>query len=468
MTAPRDAHTATLLSSGKVLIAGGIDGNNISKTAELYDPATGHFTATGTMAGARVFHTATRLQTGLVLIAGGFDGSYLGTAEIYDPVSGTFRATKGAMNTPRDGHTATLLSDGTVLITGGTNSSGVLSSAEIYDPSLDSFTVVGGTMTSARTAHTATLSGSDKVLLAGGTSDGTTDLNTAELYDPDTQTFQTTSNMVTARSSHAATLLQAGNEGYIRAICTPGMMFTEFFAQTRDSGALNGIEVGKFAGASKVYAPYFSTASGTKTLLNLINANPYYDAQITLTLHGADGQILAAPVTQTLPQNAQLKDDLVNIFLSDPSVQNKTGWLEIDTTVDKVLGTVSFTDTNSVTLTSIELSATPLAHFLFPIIAQDSTYQTRVSILNPNGTAAKVTVELWGPGGTLDRSTNLQLSPGSQITQYLSDYFPNLDPRLIGNVRIRSDQPVHSNCMLSDRSLNFITAVPPILFPEKP
>jgi deoxycytidylate deaminase len=469
MTAPRDAHTATLLSSGKVLLAGGIDGSNISNTAELYDPATGHFTATGTMTGARVFHTATRLQNGLVLIAAGFDGSnYLGTAEIYDPVSGTFRATKGAMNTPRDGHTATLLSDGTVLIAGGTNSSGVLSSAEIYDPSLDSFTVVGGIMTSPRTAHTATLSGSDQVLLAGGTSDGTTDLNTAELYNPSTQTFQITSAMVTSRSSHAATLLQTGNEGYLRAICTPGMMFSEFFAETRDGGALNGIDVGKFAGVSKLYAPFVSTASGTTTLLNLINANPYYDAQITLTLHGADGQILTAPVTQTLPQNTQLKDDLVNIFQNDPSVQNKTGWLEISTTVDKVLGTVTFTDTNSVTLTSLELSGAPLAHFLFPIIAQDNTYQTRVSILNPNATAATVTVELWGPGGTLDRSTNLKLSPGSLTSQYLSDYFPNLDPRLIGNVRIRSDQPVHSNCILGDRSLNFLTAVPPIPLPVIP
>jgi hypothetical protein len=466
MTSPRDSHTATLLPSGKVLLVGGIDGNNVSNTAELYDPATGRFTATGSMTGARVFHTATLLSSGRVLIAGGFNGSYLGTAEIYDPVNGTFRVTAGAMNTPRDGHTATLLSDGTVLIAGGTNSSGVLSSAELYDPSIDSFTVVGGAMTSARTAHTATLSGSGKVLLAGGTSDGTTDLNTAELFDPTTQTFQTTANLVTARSSHAATLLQTGNEGYLRVICPPGMMFSEFFQATRDGGALNGIEVGNFAGVGTIYAPYFSSASGTRTLLNLINANPFYDAQITLTLHGVDGQVLTAPITQTLTQNTQLKDDLVNIFLNDPAVQNKTGWLEIASSVDKVLGTVSYTDVNNVTFASIELSGRPLSHFLFPIIAQDSTYQTRISLLNPNSTDTTATVELWGPGGTLDRSTSVKLAPRSLTTQYLSDYFPNLDPRLIGNVRIRSDQPIHGNCIMSDRALNFVAAVPPLPFPE--
>jgi hypothetical protein len=187
-----------------------------------------------------------------------------------------------------------------------------------------------------------------------------------------------------------------------------------------------------------------------------------------LTLHGADGQILAAPVTQTLTLNTQLKDDIVNIFLNDPAVQNKTGWLEIATPVDKVLGTVTYTDVNGVTQASLELSGTPLTHFLFPIIAQDGTYQTRISLLNSNATAATATVELWGPGGTLDRTTTVKLAPGALTTQYLSDYFPNLDPRLIGNVRIRSDQPVHSSCMLGDRALNFITAVPPIIFPEKP
>ena len=469
MTSPRDAHTATLLPSGKVLIAGGIDGSAVSSTAELYDPATDRFTPTGKMTSARVFHTATLLTSGRVLIAGGFDGTnYLGSAEIYDPVSGTFTATKGTLNTPRDAHTATMLSDGTVLLTGGTGSSGVLGSAELYRPVLSDFIPVGSAMSTARTAHTATLSGSGKVLIAGGTSDGTTDLNTAELYDPTTQTFQTTSNMSTARAGHAATILQTGNEGYLRGLCLPGMMFTEVFAATRDGGTLNGVEVGKFAGVTTVYAPFFSTAGGSKTFLNLINANPFYDAQITLTLHGADGQILTAPVTQMLDLNSQLKDDIENIFLHDPAILNKTGWLEIAASVDKVLGTISYSDVNSVTFTSLELSGAPLTHFFFPIIAEDSTYQTRISLLNAGSKTATAIVELWGPGGTLDRTTTVTLAPGSLTTQFLSGYFPNLDPRLIGNVRVRSDQPIHGSATLSDRSNNFITAVPAMVFPRQP
>ena len=146
MSNTRQYHTATLLPSGKLLIAGGSNISGPLSSAELYDPATGTFTPTGSMKIGRDRHTATLLTGGKVLIAGGHGNSgTLNSAELYDPASGTFTAT-GSMKIGRDLHTATLLPDGKVLIAGGENNNSAnlnLSTAELYDPAAETFADTG-------------------------------------------------------------------------------------------------------------------------------------------------------------------------------------------------------------------------------------------------------------------------------------------------------------------------------------
>jgi len=215
MSTNRTAHTATVLPSGKVLIAGGdaclFTGYYYEdcplSSAELYDVSAGTFATTGKMSVPRVFHTATLLPNGKVLVTGGHDAS----AELYDPSSGTFAAT-GSMSVGRSSHTATLLASGKVLITGGQGVSGVLATAELYDPNSGTFTATGA-MTAQRTSHTATLLANGKVLIAGG-SNSTGEQATAELYDPAAgggSFTATNKSMVSKRGSHAATLLGTGN-----------------------------------------------------------------------------------------------------------------------------------------------------------------------------------------------------------------------------------------------------------------
>ena len=487
MTTPRDSHTGTLLNSGKVLIAGGIDGNVVSGTAELFDPASGLFTPTGPMTTKRVFHTATLLQNGRVLIAGGFNGTYLNTAELYDTATGTFRSTAGVMSSARSGHTATLLSDGRVLIAGGINSSdsvetAALNTADIYDPSSDTFAPVANPLNGARTNHTATLLSDGTVLLTGGTGPCTTccptgssstscpgALNTTEIFDPAAQTFAQGPTMTVARSGHAATYLQSTTAGYVRVSCPPGMAFSETYGGTGDIGMINGIEVSKYAGITKLYSPQFANTPAFSTRLNLINANTNNkDAQVTITLHGPDGKVLGTPLDLTIPRNGQLEDNIDNIFANDPAIKNATGWLEVDSSIDQVVGTVTFTDADSVILTSLELSGNPRTNLVFPIVAEDATYETGVALLNTNSSAANVTVELWGPNGTINRSTTISVAPGTRTAEFLSDFFPGLSALLVGNIRVHSDQPIHSFGLMMDRDLNFVLAIPAVPFPAAP
>lgn len=187
--------TATRLPDGKVLVVGGDRGLNAVPramvTAELYDPASGTWTATGSLLTGRYRHSATLLPNGTVLVAGGNVGSSaelgngccLASAELYDPSTGTWTAT-GSMVDARVAHTATLLLDGTVLVAGGDSAhlDGTSPGAELYDPISRSWTATGAMIDSgsARFAHTATLLPNGKVLVVGGTS-----ANAApELYDP--------------------------------------------------------------------------------------------------------------------------------------------------------------------------------------------------------------------------------------------------------------------------------------------
>jgi galactose oxidase-like protein/WD40 repeat protein len=234
MTVARAASAATLLLDGTVLFTGGYncapagrDGTWAS--AELYDPTTGTFNATGSMAAPRQQHTATRLGDGRVLLVGGLSGpaattaggivlasyetadvdTFLETAEVYDPNTRTF-STTGRTTTPHRGHTATLLADGRVLVVGnGGESSPSGTSADVYDPAAGRFSRTGD-LIAGRSLHTATLLADGRVLILGGGSPRDTTYRSAETFDPRSGTFRAAGSMAEGRQEQTATLLSDG------------------------------------------------------------------------------------------------------------------------------------------------------------------------------------------------------------------------------------------------------------------
>ena len=225
----RQGVTATLLNDGKVLIAGGV---NAQKIAEIYNPETGLFSLTDSLKNVHCYHTATLLPDGRVLIAGGQDNNGPQThavAEIYDPQSGKFTLT-GSLKVDRSSHTATLLPNGKVLITGGIHtttpgSGNFLNSCEIYDPGNGTFALVKN-MNQNRAGHAATVLPDDKVLITGGAWYS----NNAEIYDYLTDSWSTTGGMnVIRRNNHTATLLPDGKVlvagGFVEAATATAEIF---------------------------------------------------------------------------------------------------------------------------------------------------------------------------------------------------------------------------------------------------
>jgi len=320
----RAGHTATLLTSGKVLVVGGNSGSFNSNTldsAELYDPVNGTWSVTGRLKQSRSYHTATLLPNGLVLVAGGavIAGQSVvltSTAELYDPVAGEWRST-GDLKTGRELHTATLLQNGNVLVAGGIGSEN-LDSAELYDPATGMWSRTGN-LVAARYWHTATLLQTGKALVAGGQFDVGSNLSqilkSAELYDPVSGTWNRTTDLNAFHSEHTATRMQngkvlvaSGDDVYdydgtsngTAEIYDPG---TATWSYTGNLGAIRDGHTATLLPSGKVLVTggvHFSTTngaelydpvSGTWTPTGNVSTPRFYGHTATLL---SDGKVLVA------------------------------------------------------------------------------------------------------------------------------------------------------------------------------
>ncbi|NWJ41336.1 MAG: hypothetical protein HXX12_10225 [Geothrix sp.] len=192
--------TATLLPNGKILIAGGFDSNNsIVASCELYDPATFQSTLAQPMATGRENHAANLLGNGKVLVTGGLrptpdvDGYAfpLASTELYDPATGQWTAGPD-MADGREYHTTTLLENGQLLVYSGWTkvgyqSFGALRSIELYDPVTGAFRKLPNPLGGSAIITNITCLIGGKVLLPIGCND-LTGLQDA-LFDPATETF---------------------------------------------------------------------------------------------------------------------------------------------------------------------------------------------------------------------------------------------------------------------------------------
>ncbi len=195
MNTPRSSAGVVLLSSGKVIVAGGKNSSNtVLKSVEIFDPDNNSWSSAQDMLAERYGAGIALLADGRVLVAGGSgtgDNYYLTSSEIFDPNQngGAGSWTSTADISMGRGPVLTTLNSSKVLATGGYNWSwgGSVNTSEIFDPNgnggAGSWTVTEN-MIDERTEHTATLLANGKVLVIGGKSPHTAPW-TAEIFDPD-------------------------------------------------------------------------------------------------------------------------------------------------------------------------------------------------------------------------------------------------------------------------------------------
>lgn len=259
---PGTGATAFLLPDGRVFLGGTLlrDGRVFFAgypTAELYDPVTNTFAATVPYAAPApaIMGSRTLLADGRVLLTGAVNICFQprcrdpGTSwtELFDPAAGTFSLT-GSMKGYNNIYTATLLTDGKVLFVGNDTYNGVPPSAEIFDPSNEAFTAVEPP-SAGHESGAATLLPDGTVLITGGRVPGGNEQVMAELYVPASGTFSPAFNMIKGHSGHTSTLLSDGTvliagsllssaELYHPAVLVPAPLLFSLSGDGRGQGAI--------------------------------------------------------------------------------------------------------------------------------------------------------------------------------------------------------------------------------------
>jgi hypothetical protein len=217
----RALQSATLLSDGRVLVAGGEVGATarsdpvVSNTAELYDPVTNKWTRTGSMKSPRFLHAAALLRDGRVLVAGGYgaDNKPIATAEIFDPAVGRWQVA-ASLPSPHGHPISALLPGGDVLVAGGESAVGrITATAAVYQQALGQWRAVAPMPGPRNAAASTSLLDGDVFVASGFASfggSGAVLASYAFAFDVQTRRWRQAGRVATPRTDATATLLPAG------------------------------------------------------------------------------------------------------------------------------------------------------------------------------------------------------------------------------------------------------------------
>ena len=259
--------SATLLEDGRVLALGGGD-----PAGQIYDPATGTWSATPTMGHLRAYPAATRLPDGRVLVAGANDEG-ASTSELFDPATDTWSPGPD-LTQERNQPSSIGLPDGRVLLVGGEGGGDnpLAPTAEIYDPSTNAWTATS-TMKVGRANPGLAILPDGRVLAMGGFAgfQGTGQQMTCEIYDPAADTWTATGDMNVIRVFAASTALPDGRILIVGGTPATGDIYDPASGTWTATGPI-GLSHGEYSYGVLATMPdgsvYFTTGGGSGSRLD--------------------------------------------------------------------------------------------------------------------------------------------------------------------------------------------------------
>ena len=305
----------SVLPNGDVLVAGGHDVNVVDyATAELYDPATNQWTLTGSLNTARRYPVQAELANGEVLVATGSLGAptctrYLSSAELYNPATGQWTYT-GSTLVPRESATAIRLADGRVLLAGGYNGGGGACTdtdpvdTEIYDPSTGQWSFAGN-LPHGWLNGAMVLLQDGRVLMVDGNQHGSGTFTEAVIFDPATGQWSEAATPILPRAGAAATLLPDGKV----LVSQGGQSQSEIYDPVANTWSLDATALENNSGAHTFLLPNGQVLlagggnnSGPSTAAELYTPTPSDDdlaiaanAGITANATGPTGATVSFP-----------------------------------------------------------------------------------------------------------------------------------------------------------------------------
>jgi len=315
----------SVLPDGDVLVAGGHDVNVVDyATAELYDPATNRWTLTGSLNTARRYPVQAELTNGEVLVATGSLGPptctrYLNSAELYNPATGHWTYT-GSTLVPRESATAIRLADGRVLLAGGYNGGGGACTdtdpvdTEIYDPATGQWSFAGN-LPHGWLGGTMVLLHDGRVLMVDGNQTGSGPIAEAVIFDPATDQWSEAATPNLPRSGATATVLPDGKV----LVSQGGQLQSEIYDPATDTWSLDATTLDENSGGHTFLLPGGNVllAGGGDSSGPATTAELYFPASsdgdlaiaahpgITANATGSSGAILSySPPAVTDPDDA--------------------------------------------------------------------------------------------------------------------------------------------------------------------